>query len=159
MVMEVKITGKAEVRAASRRIREHGNPRAVRKELNQALREAAAPVVEDVKQAALHLPAKSHRRILRQRIADSTSAQVKSTGRDPSVAIRISRARMKDKAPVPQLMDKGPFRHPVFGREKWIQQDGFPRWFEKTIEKDTPEARERIKDAADRIEAGMSKHL
>jgi hypothetical protein len=159
MVVEVKITGKAEVKAASRRVRESGNPRAVRKELNQALREAAAPAVEDVKQAALHLPAKSHRRILRQRIADSTSAQAKSGGRDPSVAIRISRARMKGKAPVPQLMDKGPFRHPVFGREKWVQQDGFPKWFEKAVEKSVPEVRERVKEAADHIEAGMSKGI
>ena len=152
MVVEVKIKGREEVIAASRRVREQGNPRVVRKELNTSLKEAAAPAVEDVKSAALNLPAKSKRHILRQRIADSTSAQVKSSGRDPSVKVRISRPKMKDKAPVPQLMDKGPFRHPVFGREKkWVKQDGHKAWFENAIQKTVPEVRARVEEAADHI--------
>src|SRR4051812_2748112 len=125
MPVELKVTGKSEVIAAARRVRAGGNPRVVRKELNRALRESAAPAVADVRQAALHLSAKSNRRILRQRIAAATSAQVKSTGKEPSVKIRISRARMRSMAPVPQLMDRGAFRHPVFGRKKkWVQQAG-----------------------------------
>jgi hypothetical protein len=151
MPVEVKIKGQDEVKAASRRIREHGNPRVIRKEFNKALREAANPAVQDVKAAALALPAKSHRRILRQRIADSASAQVKSTGKNPSVKVRISRVRMKDKALVPQLMDRGPFRHPVFNRETWVTQPGHPGWFERAVEKSVPQIRERVKEAADDI--------
>lgn len=151
MVVEVKIKGRDEVRAASLRIKTHGNSKVIRKEFTIALKEAADPAAEDVKQAALALPAKSHRRVLRQRIADSVSVQVKSTGKDPSVKIGISRSKMKDKAPVPMLMDRGPFRHKVFGREKWVTQEGHKEWFERSVERDVPEVRERIKETADHI--------
>jgi hypothetical protein len=152
MVVEVKIKGLEEVRAASLRIKENGNSRKVRKELTDGLKEALAPAVDSVKQAALALPAKSHKHLLRQRIADSTSAQIASSYKDPKVKVRVSRAKMKDKAPVPQLMDKGPFRHPVFGREKhWARQEGHKGWFEQAIQKDVPEIRERIKERAEKV--------
>lgn len=156
MLVDLAVTGRTEIKAASRRIREQGNPRIVRRELNRALREAAIPAVEHVKQAALHLPAKSHRGILRQRIANSVSAQSKSSGRNPNVSVRVSRAKMKDKAPVPQLMDRGPFRHPVFGREKFVTQEGHPQWFEKTVARDVPIVRERVIEAAGRIVSAMN---
>jgi hypothetical protein len=158
MPVGLRVTGRENVISASRRIREHANPREVRKELNRALKEAAIPTADEVRQAALDLPAKSNKRILRQRIASAVSVQVKSGGKNPSVKIRVSRARMRDKAPVPQLMDRGPFRHPVFGREKWAKQEGHKQWFEKVIQKKAPEVRKRIKEAADRIEHEISHH-
>src|SRR3954463_5818591 len=151
MAVEVQIKGVEQIKDASARIRANGNSRVVRKELNTALRESAAPAVQHVKEAALALPAKSRRRVLRQRIADSTSAQVKSTGKEPSVKVRVSRVRMKDKALVPQLMDRGSFRHPVFNRETWVTQEGHPGWFERAIDRDVPSVRERVKTSAERI--------
>lgn len=153
MALRVQVTGADDLRKASRKIREAANPREVRKELTQALKQSTAPAVADAKVAALAIPAKGRASTgLRRRMARGVTAQVKTGGRTPGVKVRISRRVMGKQAPVPMLMNEGQWRHPVFGEDTWVEQRGDKNWFDNVIDRHKRGVRAGIKRAIDELE-------
>ena len=94
---------------------------------------------------------------LRASVARATRVSVRTTGRRAGVAIRASKLGMPRgfrNAPK-RLNAKGGWRHPVYGRDVWVSQLGKPGWFDDTIAKFKPAARE----AAKRALAEMAKRI
>jgi hypothetical protein len=125
----------------------------VRKALRKNLMEAAKPVVEKVRQAALAIPSKGGEAVatrkkkgeslgLRQSLAAATKADLNATGRGAGVHIRVSRSKFASVSGrpggLPYYVDKRvkkPWRHPVFadaGASKgswkgaWVTQPAHP---------------------------------
>jgi len=104
--------------------------------LRRELRKAMTPVLRDVRQAALSLPARSGQHSgLRQRLARGVAVRA-SVGRRSAVRI-VTRMAEPDQAALPRGEDSGAhgFRHPVFGHNPWVHQAG-GSWFRETIIED-----------------------
>jgi hypothetical protein len=157
-VFAVNITGADDLRRVSRQLRGAADAKAMRRELTTGLRQATKPAVRSVKAAAVALPASRPARPggLRTRMAAATSAQVRTGGRNPTVKVRISRARMGDKAGVARAMDQFSFRHRVFGGDTWVTQRGAPRWFERANKSQEATVRREMKAVLDRLEKKLA---
>lgn len=100
-----------------------------------ALEEAARPTIEQLRRAALALPAhKAKHTGLRGRIAAGVGITVQSRG------VRITTSMPAGQEELPRGEDNGlrGWRHPVFGnRDVWVSQHG-GSWFKNTISDDRP---------------------
>ena len=117
----------------------------LKKALRKHLMSKVAPIVEEVRQAALAIP--SNREVggtrkkkgqtlgLRASLAAAAKADFNGTGRGAVVHIRISKTRFqavsgKENRSLPHYMEgrrKRPWRHPVFGnKEVWVEQSSHP---------------------------------
>lgn len=154
MTISLKVTGTDDLRRASRKIRESADPKTVRRELSQALKQSTTPALTDAKAAALALPAHGrHHTGLRVRIARGVTAQAKLSGRTAGVKVRVSRRIMGSQAAVPMLMNHGNWRHPVFGETKvWVTQRGSRNWFDSAVDRHRREVRRAVKGVLDDLE-------
>jgi len=143
-----------DLRKLARQLRTVGDAKAIRRDLTKGLRAAARPAQQEAKAAALALPSKRPGSTgLRRQIAAATGTQVRTTGRNAGVKIRVSKKRMGDKARLPRLMNKGTWRHPVFGnREVWVTQTSRYLWFDRPLLLSGPLVRREIKKVLDDIE-------
>jgi len=100
-----------------------------------ALEKAARPTLEELRRAALELPAhKGKHTGLRARIAAGVGVTTQSKG------VRITTSMPPGQEELPRGEDNGlrGWRHPVFGnRDVWVQQRG-GSWFKNTIADDRP---------------------
>ncbi|UBU10036.1 hypothetical protein [Nonomuraea gerenzanensis] len=94
---------------------------------------------------------------LRDSVARSLRLVVKTGSKTPLVRIEVDASKMPpDQRTLPKHLDavKG-WRHPTFGRDPWVHQQGRP-WFRVTIKRHAPAVRARIlkamDDIADKIE-------
>jgi hypothetical protein len=86
---------------------------------------------------------------LRASVARATRVSVRTTGKRAGVAIRAKKltgTRGFRNAPK-RLNARGGWRHPVYGRDVWVDQMGQPGWFDDTISKFKPAAREAARRA------------
>jgi hypothetical protein len=118
----------------------NGNGRAggLRRQLLAGIRLGAAPLVGDVRAAALErLP---HRGGLAALVASSPIAiRTRLTG---VVGVRIVNTHQggRTSGTTEFGTDRGHVRHPVFGRKgPWVGQNVPPGWFSKTLEEKAPE--------------------
>ena len=87
----VKITGADDLARVSKQLRTVLGGSAMRRDLTKGLKAATKPVVVDVKAAAVRLPVrKPSKHHLRRRMAAGATSQVRTGGRNPAVAVRIS---------------------------------------------------------------------
>jgi hypothetical protein len=110
----------------------------LRRELLAGIRLGAAPLVADVREAALAiLP---HSGGLNRFVADSPiGVRTRLTG---NVGVRIVNTREGARKGGERDFgsDLGEVRHPVFGRRgKWTVTNVTPGWFSKTLERRSPE--------------------
>jgi len=116
----------------------------IKKQLRKRLMDAAKPIVEEVKQAEINIPASREAQTgrkkrgetmgLRAALANATKADLKGTGRGAAVHIRVSTTKFMSASgrprTIPYYMEgrrKRPWRHPVFGnREVWVAQKPHP---------------------------------
>lgn len=119
-----------------------------RKELHRGIQRAAKPLIPKVRNEA--------RRRLPQRggLADQVARepmriQVR-TGKDPGVRIAVGKRRGGARS-----ANKGVIRHPIFGRDEWVEQQVEGGWFDEPIQAEAPAIRrdlERsIRDVVDKI--------
>lgn len=110
----------------------------LKRDISKALR-ASANEVKEKQQAEVGSGS------LSSRIANSVRVEVRYTGRYTGVNIRASGARMGEKSArrLPRYVDRGSWRHPVYGnRSAWVvQQSWAPGWFTDTGRKELPEVR------------------
>jgi hypothetical protein len=153
--------GPDDLRALAKRIRKAGNAKTIRKQLNAGLKEGVKPALAATKKAALDLPVKTGKREttgLRKKMARVANIQVRSSGRDPGVRVRISRARMGDQASLVKATNNGKWRHPVRGnREVWVTQTSRAGWFDNANRYTGPPVRRAIKRVMDDIEKQLNR--
>ena len=137
---ELQIEGADKLAVLAARMKEAGDPaRGFRKELQKALRDAAKPLVNDVKRSIrANLPRKGGlaEHVIRTRIGVRTRLSMSTAG------VRIA-ASSKDYNL--RTMDRGIVRHPLFGnRNHWYSQRIPIGWWSKPLESGAPEVREQL---------------
>lgn len=171
--IDLRITGGESFAALSKRLKGPAQ-KTLRLEMNKAIREAAKPMVADLKAAVMAVDSKvdgkaglgsaevaramhaGSRKVeakkshgLRATIARSIQLKITASGPRTGVRIRVDGTKLpEDERKLPMDLDnpKG-WRHPVFGnRDKWVTQHGRP-WWDVTILKHKETVRSRILDA------------
>lgn len=131
----------------------------LKKELNKDIREAAKPVVQDVKRAALALPDRSKARrkdgkSIRQEIANAVQLSIRQDG----VRIIVNKKKLPaDSVSMAHAFEKGSWRHPVHakptetrGQWTWVVQKG-KTWFKPTVAASETRFRRAVLDTIDRV--------
>jgi hypothetical protein len=123
------------------------NQREILKRFRKDLRKAAAPLVPAVRQSIRQIPSKRGYTAqgLRGQLSRATALEVKTSGRQAGVAIRVDGRKMPThmKA-LPAYMEgtKRPWRHPVYGnRNAWVNQQPPHPYFYKVMRTAGPAAR------------------
>lgn len=87
---------------------------------------------------------------LRDHIANAVSATTSVTARSASLRVRAARAKMPhDQRKLPLYLNRGEWRHPVFGGDTFVRQTAPPAWFDDAGRKRTPEAADRANAVID----------
>ncbi len=152
------VTGK-DLSTISRELRKM-NDKELTKRFRKELRKAAAPLVPAVRASIRRIPSSRPYSPagLRGQMSRATSLQVKTTGKQASVIIRVDGRKMPAHAKAVQAYMEGtksPWRHPVFGnREVWVAQPAQP-YFYKVMAAGGPRARL----AVTRVLDGVSKDI
>lgn len=131
---DVEIRGSADVDALVRRIRTHGDAKALRKELMAGLNRVTKGTREDMKASIPpSLPSRGGLAALVHARTSLTASAV--AGRNAGVRIN-ARSRSYDL----RQMNAGRLRHPVFGRGPWVEQTAGvnPGFLDEAFEKDKP---------------------
>lgn len=82
---------------------------------------------------------------LRDTIARSLTMQISGSAKSASVRIKVNSNMLPpDQRSLPRHLEKGEWRHPVFGTRRWALQRSTPDWFEGTLRRHAPEVRSAI---------------
>jgi hypothetical protein len=148
----------ADLRRMSTRVRRSMDGPALRRDAVKQLRAAVKPVERDVKAAALALPASAGSAgVLRRRIAGAVGTQVRLSGRSAGVRLRVRKTPLGSAENLPQRMNTGQWRHPVYGnRDVWVTQHSRRGWFDATARAARPRVRRQVKQVFDDIERKLS---
>ena len=133
----------------------------LKSEFGRELRAAAKPMVPAVKAAIREIPSKRPYTAsgLRGRMTRAVKLEVRTTGRDAGVRIRVDGRKMPSGDKNLQSYMEGvkkPWRHPVYGnREVWVKQQPKPYFF-KTVDRIGTSARRDVNKAMDRVAKKIS---
>lgn len=139
----------------TRELRRMDSPE-VLKRFRKELRSAARPLVPAVRASIRQIPSKRPytAKGLRGQLSRATGLQVKTTGRQAAVVIRVDGRKMPNRGKSVQAYLEGTkprWRHPVYGnRNNWVQQPPKP-YFYKTMRAAGPAAREAVYRVMDGI--------
>lgn len=149
--MEITVIGTEGFGALAKRLRQAGR-KDLRLELTRAIRTAAKPVAEAAKRDVLALPTHGATHTgLRKRVARTVKLRVRTGGSAAGVRV-VAGPRGTDVGQLARYMNKGRWRHPVYGnRENWVNQTVPPGWFDRPTEHAGPPARREIAEAMARI--------
>lgn len=131
---DFEVRGGADLARIARELRHVSNGREIRKRMVREMRREAVPLVPMVRRAILAIPAKGEESSgLRARMAKATRLQVRTSGREAGVTIRVDGRKMPPgQGSLPALMEgsKRPWRHPVYGnRGNWVVQPSHPYFY------------------------------
>jgi hypothetical protein len=164
-MIDVKMSGQDDLRRLSKQLRTVGDGKAVRRDMMRGLRQGAKPAAAAVKAAALSLPDKSGNAStgLRRRMAAATGVQVRTSGRQAGVKIRVSRRRMGGQASLAKVTNHGTWRHPVFASSNqtrsewtWVRQSSRRGWFDRTAAAHGKDVESALKNVLNDIERKLS---
>lgn len=80
---------------------------------------------------------------LRDTVARATSAKTSVTARSASLRVRAAQAKMPhDQRRLPRYLNRGQWRHPVFGGDQWVTQKTSPAWFDDAAKAKGPAVRD-----------------
>lgn len=175
MAARIEIRGTRDVTLAAKKLKAAGKGKLVVK-MNRAMKMAAKPVQQDVQREVKALDSQgvrggggqarrafdvsrsrrttervraraASRRGLRATIARATRIEASAGGRTARLRIRINRAMLPpDQRRLPRHLNKGRWRHPVFGnRKRWVGQTANPPGF---FDRPTSRGGPRIRNAA-----------
>lgn len=88
---------------------------------------------------------------LRVTVARAVSAKVTTSAASASLRVRAAqRAMPPDQRRLPRYLNRGRWRHPVFGnKRKWVEQVAPPAWFDDAAEHQGPIVRGRTLNTVD----------
>lgn len=148
MSIDARVDG-PDLGAFARRLKQAGRTD-LKRELTRAIRRAVKPVIADLKEQALAIPAVGQRSTgLRARIAAAIRTEIRTGANRSGVRVKVDRSKMGDQASLPAAFDKDRLRHPVFGnREEWVTQLTHSEgWFSRTSTRRAPAIRRAIEQA------------
>jgi len=148
VTIDPKIAG--ELKALARKLKA-GDQVNLRRELTKGLRAGVKPVAAALKARALGLPSHTGG-TLRAAIAKAVTIQVRTGGKSPGIRLRIPNAKMGDRAALPRLMNRGTWRHPVFGSDTWVEQTSETNWWDDTAKAGRSSVVTEIRHVLDDIE-------
>lgn len=99
---------------------------------------------------------------LRDTIARAIRQYQRDRGNDVGFMIRVNTANLPaDQRRLPRYMNRGSWRHPVFGnREAWVQQTVTPAgWFNTVAQRSRPEAITAVNHTLDQHAARLARRL
>lgn len=149
--MNVEIRGAEQLGELAKRLKAEGEAgKGLRRELLKEIRSAAKPLAEAAKSAVKALPTKPPEDTgLRRRIAAGVKVRTRTAGKQVGVRITAGKLDAND-ANLPRRLNKGSWRHPVFGSDTWVTQTIQPGWFDKTLRRGGPRVRLQVKAAMKR---------
>lgn len=157
--MTIELRRSDDLQRISRELRRMDSPE-VKKRFRKELRAAAAPLVPRVRSAIRSIP--SGRGYspdgLRGSLSKATRLEVKTTGRQAGIAIRVDGRKMPSHMKsLPSMVEgKKRWRHPVFGhREVWVNQTAHP-YFYNALRVAGPASRRAVSRVLDGITRDIS---
>lgn len=152
-MIEVEIYSR-DIKKVSHRLAVAGNPLTIRAEISGGLSAVGVTARMVLAQAARNLPAYHNRHTgLRARIARAAQARTTQTPTGPELVVGIRRELMGNQASLPQHIEVGSWRHPVFGNKThWVTQVGKKNWFTDAVNLGiVPVVEQSIDKTADRM--------
>lgn len=155
MVATVQVRTGGDLKRIAAELRVMGDG-ALKAEFRKEMRTAARPLVPAVRQAIRQIPSKRAYSAdgLRGRMSRAVKLEIKTTGNQAGVRLRVDGRKMPDKQKALQSYVEGVkprWRHPVYGnREVWVQQGPNP-YFYKTVNRFGPATRLRVAKAAEGV--------
>lgn len=151
--MDIQVEGAEQYKQLAKRLRRAGE-RDLLKQLNRSIRTTTKPLLAAQKRSVKALPSRGpkHTR-LRARTAGATRLQVRSGGTRVGVALRVG--RRADLGLLPRYMNRGKWRHRVYGMNVWVTQRMPKDWFDRPAKKGARVVRRglvrALDDVADKI--------
>lgn len=143
----------SDLRTVAKQLKTVGDPKAVRKELLAGLRTGTKPALNAVRTGAASLP--SHHGgtpVLRPMLVAASGIQVRTSGKDAGVAVRIQRSKLGSKASLGKVTNEGSWRHLVFGHKNvWVTQTSRKGWFDTANRYAAPGVRRELGKTIDGI--------
>lgn len=145
-----------ELRTITRKLRKM-DQKEVLKRFRKELRATATPLVPVVRASIRNIPSKRAYGSsgLRGQMSKATRVEVKTSGNQAGVAIRVDGRKMPShQRALPSYMEglKKPWRHPVFGHDVWVAQQPPHPYFYRALGVAGPAARA----AVDRVVKGIT---
>jgi hypothetical protein len=143
--LDVAVYGADQLARLAARLKEAGDL-ALRRRMMAALRKSGEEIRDAEKAAALALPGEKYQTGLRERIAAATVVRTRASAGRAGVRVMVNRSALPaSKERLPLLMNKGAWRHPVFGnRENWAAQTSERGWWNRTIGQHIDSAQRRM---------------
>jgi hypothetical protein len=145
-----------DLRRISRELRRMDN-KEVTKRFRKELRATAQPLVPVVRASIRSIPSRTGDGSLRAAMSRATRVEVRTTGRQAGVAIRVDGRKMPSHMKsLPSMVEgKKRWRHPVYGnRAVWVQQPSKP-YFYKVVRP----AGQASRRAVNRVLDGITKDI
>lgn len=93
---------------------------------------------------------------LRATVARSLTTQIAASGRSASARIKVDQNRLPPgQRKLPYWMEKGHWRHPIFGTDRWAGQNSDPDWFNGTLRAHRDNVREAIRAEIQLVNASI----
>ncbi|MCP9209281.1 hypothetical protein [Streptomyces cucumeris] len=163
---DVRITGTGQLLNLSRDLRRAGGAR-LQRNFARRIRRAAEPLRDDLQTAVRSLPVRGQgaakrggpsptSRPLRATIAAAVRISVRATG-NPGARIWIDRAALPpDMRNMPNKLDEGRWRHPVYGnKRRWATQYASP-WWDVTIRRHASRMAAEVERVLDDVQRDLS---
>lgn len=127
----------------------------LRKELVAELKDAVQPAVSAVQgklQSIPHASAAASNPPLGSYLAARVKPQVKLSGRQTGVAIRIQQTpKLRGFAMAARRLNRSSWRHKVFGKDVWVEQTSpIPGYFDETLQAGKEKYRQAVLDALEK---------
>jgi len=136
-VIEYRVDA-SDLQRLTRALRSHEDGKALRRGLTKEIRGALAPAVAEAKSAILGMSSSglSEGGSLRTAIARQIKAEARLSGRSAGARVKAKKRGMpRGFANAPKRTNRAAgWRHPVYGRDAWVQQLGKPGWFDDSMQ-------------------------
>ena len=143
--LDLAVYGAEQLTRLAARLKEAGDL-ALRRRMMSALRKSANEIRDAEKTAARELPAAKYQVGLREQIAAAIVVRTRASAGRAGVRVMVNRSALPDgKGRLPILMNRGAWRHPVFGnRDNWASQTSERGWWLRTAGAHIDSAQQRM---------------
>lgn len=144
----------ADLKRLSAALRAEENGAQLRRDLTTAIRRSLRPAVAEAKSSIRSMPStgglgKAAGGGLRQAIARRVRAEARLGGRTVGARVKVVKVGMPRGFinAAKRTNRAAGWRHPVFGRDRWVHQTGLPNWFDGPMQRNKAVYREAVKHA------------
>ena len=143
--LDLAVYGADQLARLAARLKEAGDL-TLRRRMMAALRKSADEIKDAEKEAAGSLPAHKYEVGLREAIAGAVVTRTRASAGRAGVRVMVNRSALPEgKGRLPVLMNRGAWRHPVFGnRDAWVGQTSERGWWNRTAMAHEDSARRRM---------------